>query len=72
MPLPKYLLQVFSHTTDTDNLLIRADHRNGKEVIMTTLRALIGAYSALAFLGFTIFAPLMWIAILIAVSTATP
>jgi hypothetical protein len=39
---------------------------------MTTLRALIGAYSALAFLGFTIFAPLMWIAILIAVSTATP
>jgi hypothetical protein len=39
---------------------------------MTTLRALIGAYSALAFLGFTIFAPLMWIVILIAVSTATP
>ncbi len=46
--------------------------RNDKEVVMITLRALTGAYSALAFLGFTIFPPLIWIVILIAASTATP
>ena len=39
---------------------------------MTTVRALMGAYSALAFFGFTIIAPLIWIVILIAASTATP
>ena len=39
---------------------------------MTTLRALIGAYSALAFLGLTVFAPFIWIVILIIASTATP
>ena len=39
---------------------------------MTTLRALVGTYSGLAFLGFTIFAPLIWIVILIAESVATP
>lgn len=36
---------------------------------MATLRALIGACSGLAFLGFTVLAPLMWIVILIAAST---
>jgi hypothetical protein len=39
---------------------------------MSTLRALVGAGSALAFLGFTVFVPLIWIVILIAASTATP
>ena len=39
---------------------------------MKTLRALTGAYSALTFLGVTIFAPLMWIVILIATSTGRP
>ena len=39
---------------------------------MNTLRALTGAYSALAFLGITISAPLIWIVILIATSTGTP
>ena len=39
---------------------------------MAALRALIGAYSALAFLGFTLCAPLIWIVLLIAASRATP
>ena len=39
---------------------------------MTTLRAMVGAGSALAFLGFTVFAPLIWIVILIGASTEAP
>ena len=39
---------------------------------MSTFRALVGAGAALAYLGFAVFAPLLWVVILIAASTATP
>jgi hypothetical protein len=69
MPLPKYLLQVFSHTTYADNLLIERTTGMAKEVIMPTLRAFAGAGFALALLGFIVLAPLGWTVILIAASS---
>jgi hypothetical protein len=39
---------------------------------MSTLRALVGAASGLALLGFIVFVPLVWIVILFAASTAKP
>ena len=40
-------------------------------VIMATVRALVGASSVLAFMGFVMFVPLGWAVILVA-ATATP
>ncbi len=39
---------------------------------MTTLRALVGAYSLLAVMGFVVFVPLVWVLALVAASTMTP
>lgn len=72
-PPPNYFLQVFCPTPPalifTQSRLSQAELQGG--VIMTRLRALVGAYSALTFIGFVVAVPIAW-AVVIGIGVAFP